>query len=183
MVFKKIIFQNRYVALETPPLHGKCHLKFPFWLSAHFPYANQPIPSGGDKSESWLGCSGQKSNWSFGSQQVKFIMFSWAGSANLAIGVIFRAQHAAYCSTSMLHQKTCRSNEAIRHIPSAIGSTLCLYQRNRYSTILAGKKYSIFWMGLQKLDSFETSYNFFGSNIHHYWAAYPVPFIQLRGCS
>ena len=36
MVFKKIIFQNRYVALETPsrppPLHGKCHLKFPFWL-------------------------------------------------------------------------------------------------------------------------------------------------------
>ena len=36
MVFKKIIFQNRYVALETgldpPPLHGKCHLKFPFWI-------------------------------------------------------------------------------------------------------------------------------------------------------
>ena len=37
MVFKKIIFQNRYVALETPsrpppPLHGKCHLKFPFWF-------------------------------------------------------------------------------------------------------------------------------------------------------
>ena len=43
MVFKKIIFQNRYVALETPsrPLppsfHGKYHLKFPFWLSAPFP--------------------------------------------------------------------------------------------------------------------------------------------------
>ena len=38
----KIIFQNRYVALETPwrtpPLHGKCHLKFPFWFSAHLPY-------------------------------------------------------------------------------------------------------------------------------------------------
>ena len=32
MVFKKIIFQNRYVALETPPLHGKNHLRFPFWL-------------------------------------------------------------------------------------------------------------------------------------------------------
>ena len=31
----KIIFQNRYVALETPPLHGKCHLKFPFLFSAH----------------------------------------------------------------------------------------------------------------------------------------------------
>ena len=33
----KIIFQNRYVALETPSrpppsLHGKCHLKFPFWF-------------------------------------------------------------------------------------------------------------------------------------------------------
>ena len=43
MVFKKIIFQNRYVALETPsrppaPLHGKYHLKFPFWLSAPLPY-------------------------------------------------------------------------------------------------------------------------------------------------
>ena len=39
MVFKKIIFQNRYVALETPsrPLHGKCHLKFPFWLFDSFP--------------------------------------------------------------------------------------------------------------------------------------------------
>ena len=39
----KIICQNRYVALETPsrpspPLHGKCHLKFPFWLLAPFPY-------------------------------------------------------------------------------------------------------------------------------------------------
>ena len=42
MVFKKIIFQNRYVALETPsrppPLHGKCHFKFPFWLLAIVPY-------------------------------------------------------------------------------------------------------------------------------------------------
>ena len=39
MVFKKIIFQNRYVALETasrpPPLHSKYHLKFPFWLLEH----------------------------------------------------------------------------------------------------------------------------------------------------
>ena len=43
MVFKKIIFQNRYVALETPsrppPLHGKCHLKFPFWFFEPFPNA------------------------------------------------------------------------------------------------------------------------------------------------
>ena len=23
--------------LRPPPLHGKCHLKFPFWLFAHFP--------------------------------------------------------------------------------------------------------------------------------------------------
>ena len=42
MVFKKIIFQNRYVALETPsrphPLHGKCHLKFPFWFFDYLPY-------------------------------------------------------------------------------------------------------------------------------------------------
>ena len=37
MVFKKIIFQNRYVELETPPLHGKIHLKFPFWLLEHLP--------------------------------------------------------------------------------------------------------------------------------------------------
>ena len=38
----KIIFQNRYVALETgldpPPLHGKCHLKFPFWFFEPLPY-------------------------------------------------------------------------------------------------------------------------------------------------
>ena len=34
---KKILFQNRYVELETPPLHGKTHLKFPFWLFAPFP--------------------------------------------------------------------------------------------------------------------------------------------------
>ena len=37
----KIIFQNSLMANETPsrppPLHGKCHLKFPFWLFAHFP--------------------------------------------------------------------------------------------------------------------------------------------------
>ena len=42
MVFKKIIFQNRYVALETPSrppsLHGKNHLKFPFWLFDTLPY-------------------------------------------------------------------------------------------------------------------------------------------------
>ena len=40
MVFKKIIFQNRYVAPETPsrpPLHGKCHLKFPFWFFDYLP--------------------------------------------------------------------------------------------------------------------------------------------------
>ena len=41
MLFKKIISQNRYVALETPSrpptLHGKYHF-FPFWLSAHLPY-------------------------------------------------------------------------------------------------------------------------------------------------
>ena len=38
----KIIFQNRYVALETglnpTPLHGKCHLKFPFWFFEPLPY-------------------------------------------------------------------------------------------------------------------------------------------------
>ena len=43
MVFKKIIFQNSLMANETPSrppplLHGKCHLKFPFWFSAPFPY-------------------------------------------------------------------------------------------------------------------------------------------------
>ena len=47
---KKSFFQNRYVALQTPSrplpfmggaLHGKYHLKFPFWLSAHLPN-NEP---------------------------------------------------------------------------------------------------------------------------------------------
>ena len=38
MVLKKIIFQNRYVELETlPPLHGENHLKFPFWLMEPLP--------------------------------------------------------------------------------------------------------------------------------------------------
>ena len=40
--FQKIIFQNRCGTrdpLETPLLHGKYHLKFPFWLSA-------PVPKG-----------------------------------------------------------------------------------------------------------------------------------------
>ena len=44
MVFKKIIFQNSLMANETPsrppPLHGKCHLKFPFWFFAPFPYSD-----------------------------------------------------------------------------------------------------------------------------------------------
>ena len=34
---KKIIFQNRYVELETP-LHGENHPKFPFLLFAYLPY-------------------------------------------------------------------------------------------------------------------------------------------------
>ena len=53
MVFNKNHFQNRYVALETPsrpppPLHGKCHLKFPFWFSAHLP--NKRCRSWGTRS-------------------------------------------------------------------------------------------------------------------------------------
>ena len=36
--FQKIVFQNRYVELEIPPpLHGKKHLKFPFWLYDYLP--------------------------------------------------------------------------------------------------------------------------------------------------
>ena len=27
---------------RPPPFHGKCHLKFPFWLFAHFPYLAHP---------------------------------------------------------------------------------------------------------------------------------------------
>ena len=33
----KIIFQNTFMARETPPLHGKCHLKFPFCFFEPFP--------------------------------------------------------------------------------------------------------------------------------------------------
>ena len=60
----KIIFQNRYVALETPsrppPLHGKCHLKFPFWFSAPFPY----LKCVGQKGNNYLQLSVQPSpNW------------------------------------------------------------------------------------------------------------------------
>ena len=44
MVFKKISFQNRYVELETPPpLHGKNHLKFPFWLFDALPYGTHVV--------------------------------------------------------------------------------------------------------------------------------------------
>ena len=38
MFFFLIIFQNTYMELEPPPpLHGKIHLKFPFWLFDYFP--------------------------------------------------------------------------------------------------------------------------------------------------
>ena len=52
MFLKKIIFQNRYVALETPsrppPLYGKCHLKFPFWFFDSVPYhPSNPLGEGG----------------------------------------------------------------------------------------------------------------------------------------
>ena len=60
MVFKKIIFQNRYVALETPstpppppPRHGKYHLKFPFWLSAHLPKKRSISSKGVSLSPIW----------------------------------------------------------------------------------------------------------------------------------
>ena len=40
--FKKIFFRIGMWHLRPPrdpsPLHGKCHLKFPFWFSAHLPY-------------------------------------------------------------------------------------------------------------------------------------------------
>ena len=41
MVFKKIIFQNRYVELETPPLHGKKTI-----LNFHFDYLNTSLSLG-----------------------------------------------------------------------------------------------------------------------------------------
>ena len=55
MVFKKIIFQNRYVELETPhPLHGKNHLKFPFWLFEYLPYfALRKLNSGSTWTSGW----------------------------------------------------------------------------------------------------------------------------------
>ena len=37
MFFWKIIFQNRYVELETPPPSWKKHLKLPFWLFEYLP--------------------------------------------------------------------------------------------------------------------------------------------------
>ena len=37
-----MVFQNRYMGIETPPhpLHGKNHLKFPFWLFEPLPKSN-----------------------------------------------------------------------------------------------------------------------------------------------
>ena len=35
---------------DPPPLHGKCHLKFPFWFSAPFPY---PLLLQNDNGYSW----------------------------------------------------------------------------------------------------------------------------------
>ena len=36
--YKKTFLKRKGMACETPtPLHGKCHLKFPFWLLAHLP--------------------------------------------------------------------------------------------------------------------------------------------------
>ena len=57
----KIIFQNRYMALETPsrppPLHGKCYLKFPFWFFDSVPKHNweiKAIPSKWTTPHIWL---------------------------------------------------------------------------------------------------------------------------------
>ena len=50
------------------PLHGKCHLKFPFWLLAHLPYCSCKILERSSKwaSSSWLQpsfASFYKCNW------------------------------------------------------------------------------------------------------------------------
>ena len=55
---KKSIFQNRYVALETPsrpplPLHGKNHLKFPFWLFDNLPYLDDENDCEVDGRNKW----------------------------------------------------------------------------------------------------------------------------------
>ena len=39
--FLIIVFQNALMALKTPPLHGKCYFKFPFFhLSLGEPFKN-----------------------------------------------------------------------------------------------------------------------------------------------
>ena len=35
--FKHFFLQNTLMARETPPLHGKCYFKFPFWLFEPLP--------------------------------------------------------------------------------------------------------------------------------------------------
>ena len=43
---------------DPPPLHGKCHLKFPFWLFEPFPNANiRQLPeNAGEHLKFWEGC-------------------------------------------------------------------------------------------------------------------------------
>ena len=48
MVIKKIIFQNRYVELETPPFMEKTILNF------HFVYLNTPLSNSNSLSNSLL---------------------------------------------------------------------------------------------------------------------------------
>ena len=48
MVFKKIIFQNRYVALETPPFMAKTILNF------HFDYLNLSLSTAPAAKDSTL---------------------------------------------------------------------------------------------------------------------------------
>ena len=42
--------------LDPPPLHGKCHLKFPFWFFEPFPYC---ICLGGSACKGWTEIAGE----------------------------------------------------------------------------------------------------------------------------
>ena len=94
---KQFIFQNSYVALETPsrppPLHGKCHLKFPFWFFDYLPYLEQFI----FLPKPWCSIYGENYHWSI------FESFWKESMINQLSNLINRTRSAAKISQFFLY--------------------------------------------------------------------------------
>ena len=73
MVFKKSFFKVGMWHSRPPPLHGKSHLKFPFWLFENLPNKRSQLPQNKINTCIWV----EISKWNGWSDEL-IIQFSWA---------------------------------------------------------------------------------------------------------